>query len=110
MSFTKMREPNRDAGFATHEPRLLGELIKEFASQDGISEKLRSYEVVGDWEKIVGNTIERNTEIIRIENGTLYVQAKNSAWRNELIFAKPAILRKIKENYPASGVEDIFFI
>lgn len=92
------------------EPRRLGDLIKEFASQDSISERLRSYEVVGEWEKIVGDTIGKNTEIVRIENGTLYVRAKNSAWRNELIFVKPTILRRIKEDYPRSGVEDIFFI
>jgi predicted nucleic acid-binding Zn ribbon protein len=93
-----------------YQAKRLGDLIKEFASQDGISEKLRAYEVVGEWERIVGDTIGKNTEIVRIENGTLYVQAKNSAWRNELIFVKPAILNKIRDNYPDSGVEDIFFI
>lgn len=101
---------SRSTALGVHEPRMLGELIKEFTGQDGISEKLRSYEVVGEWEKIVGDTIGKNTEIVRIENGTLYVQAKNSAWRNELIFVKPSILKKIRENYPTSGVEDIFFI
>jgi len=105
-----MPDLNRNAGFAVHEPRPIGDLIKEFTSRDGISEKLRSYEVVGEWEKIVGDTIGKNTEIVRIENGTLYVQVKNSAWRNELIFEKPAILKKIRENYSTSGVEDIFFI
>jgi predicted nucleic acid-binding Zn ribbon protein len=101
---------SRGAAYGAREPKLLGDLIREFASQDGISEKLRSYEVVGEWEKIVGDVIGKNTEIMRIENGTLYVRAKNSAWRNELIFLKPAILHKIRENYPTSGVEDIFFI
>jgi predicted nucleic acid-binding Zn ribbon protein len=93
-----------------HEPKRLGDLIKAFANQDGISEKLRAYEVVGEWEMIVGDTIGRNTEIVRIENGTLYVRAKNSGWRSELIFIKPSILNKIRESYPNSGVEDIFFI
>ncbi len=100
----------REKASNMHGARPLGELIKEFVSQETISEKLRSYEVVGDWETIVGDVVARNTEIVRIENGTLYVQAKNSAWRNELIFIKPTILKKIRENYPASGVEDIFFI
>ncbi len=110
MLYTKMSDFSRNTTQSAHTPRLLGELIKEFTSQDGISEKLRSYEVVGEWEKIVGDTIGKNTEIVRIENGTLYVQAKNGAWRNELIFVKPAILKKIRENYPTSGVENIFFI
>jgi predicted nucleic acid-binding Zn ribbon protein len=101
---------SRSSTHDVHEPRPLGELIKEFTNQDGISEKLRSYEVVGEWEKIVGDTIGKNTEIVRIENGTLYVQTKNGAWRNELIFMKPSILKKIREGYPSSGVENIFFI
>ena len=105
-----MPESDRSQAHEEHGPRPLGELIKEFASRDGISERLRAYEIVGEWEKIVGDAIGRNTEILRIENGTLYVQAKSSAWRNELIFVKPAILKKIKENYPGSGVDDIFFV
>ncbi len=105
-----MSVSDHSTGQSNHQPRKLGELIKEFTSRDGISEKLRSYEVVGEWEEIVGETIGKNTEILRIENGTLYIQAKNSAWRNELIFVKPAILKRIKERYPTSGVEDIFFV
>ncbi|HUI31489.1 MAG TPA: DUF721 domain-containing protein [Candidatus Acidoferrales bacterium] len=100
----------QDAHHGSHDARRVGDLIKEFTSQDGISEKLRAFEVVGNWEKIVGDMIGKNTEIVRIENGTLYVQAKNSAWRNELIFAKATILKKIRENYPDSGVENVFFI
>jgi predicted nucleic acid-binding Zn ribbon protein len=92
------------------EAKRLGDLINEFTHQKGVSEKLRAYQVVGDWEKIVGDLIGKNTDIVRIENGTLYVKTKNGAWRNELIFMKPAILKKIRENYPGSGVEKIFFI
>lgn len=94
----------------TSEARRLGDLIDEFTRQDGIADKLQAYNVVGEWETIVGEVIGRNTEISRIENGTLYVRTKNSAWRNELIFMKPAILKKIRDNYPGSGVDDIFFI
>ncbi len=92
------------------EAKSIGELIKEFSQQENVSEKLRAYQVVGDWEKIVGEAIARNTEISRIENGTLYVKVATSAWRNELVFMKPSILKKIRESFPDSGVHDIFFI
>jgi predicted nucleic acid-binding Zn ribbon protein len=92
------------------EARRLGELIKEFSMQEGVSERLRAYQVVAEWEAIVGVMIGKNTELVRIENGTLYVRAANAAWRNELVFMKPTILAKIREKYPESGVTDIFFI
>ncbi len=92
------------------EAKSLGDLIKEFTKQDNVSFKLRAYQVVGDWEDIVGEAIGRNTEISRVENGILYVKAASAAWRNELVFMKPSILKKIRLNYPDSGVEDIFFI
>ncbi len=88
----------------------LGDLIKEFSRQETVSDKLRAYQVVGEWENIVGEPIGRNTEIVRVENGILYVKAATSAWRNELVFMKPAILKKIRENYPDSGVDELFFI
>lgn len=92
------------------EARKLGDIIKEFVRDETVSSKLKAYQVVGDWEKIVGSLISRNTEISRIENGILYVRTSNSTWRNELVFMKPMIMRKVKENYPDSGVDDIFFI
>jgi len=92
------------------EAKRLGDLIDEYTRQEGVSEKLRSYQVVGDWENIVGELIGKNTELMRIENGTLYVKAKTGPWRNELIFMKPKILKKIKEKYPDSGVENLFFV
>ncbi len=94
----------------THDAKSLGDIIKEFSKKDSVSDKLRSYEVVGEWEKIVGEPIARNTEISRVENGILYVRSASSAWRNELVFMKPAILKKIADEYPDSGVHDIFFI
>ena len=101
---------NGEGPTATHGAKKLGDLIKEFTRQNGVSEKLRAYQVVGDWETIVGEAIAKKTEISRLENGTLYVRTANSTWRNELVFMKPAIMRKIREKYPDSGVEDIFFI
>jgi predicted nucleic acid-binding Zn ribbon protein len=92
------------------EARRLSDLIDEFVRKESVSDKLRSYHVVGDWEKIVGEPISRNTEIIKIENGTLYVRVKTASWRNELIFMKQVILKKIAQNYPNSGVENIFFV
>jgi len=92
------------------EARRLGDLIREFSMQDGVSERLKAYKVVAEWEEIVGGMIGKNTELVRVENGILYVRAANPAWRNELVFMKPSILRKIREKYPESGVTDIFFI
>ncbi len=104
-----MSGSNSDGG-SSRGARRLSELIREFTQQNGVSGKLRSYQVVGDWESIVGEAIARNTEISRLENGTLYIRAVNSTWRNELVFMKPAIMQKIREKYPDSGVVDIFFI
>lgn len=104
-----MSGSNGDNAAGTHGARRLGELIKEFTQQSSVSGKLRAYQVIGDWEAIVGDAIARNTEITRLENGTLYVRTANSTWRNELVFMKPEIMRKIREKYPDSGVEDIFF-
>ncbi len=92
------------------EAKRLDEIIKEFTKEESVSSRLRAYQVVGEWEKIVGPLISRNTEISRIENGILFVKASNSTWRNELVFMKPVIMRKIRESYPDSGVGDIFFI
>ena len=61
------------------------------------------------WEKIVGKTISKNTEIINLKNGTVTVKTSNPIWRNELFLQKQDLLKKIKEAQTELKIKDIIF-
>ncbi len=49
------------------------------------------------WEKIVGSKIATATDVIKIQNNTLYIKCKNPTWKNELQFQKNELLKKIQK-------------
>ena len=60
------------------------------------------------WKTIVGNKIASVTEIIKIENHTLYIKCKNPTWKNELQYQKEEILKNI--NKTTNKVKKIILI
>ena len=50
-----------------------------------------------NWKTIVGPTISKATEIIKIEKHTLYIRCKNPTWKNELQYQKKEIIKQINK-------------
>ena len=61
------------------------------------------------WNKIVGETISKNTEIIGIKNGKISIKTSNPIWRNELTFQKDDLLNRIKKEKPKLNIKEIDF-
>ena len=66
--------------------------------------------IMSIWESVVGNTIYENTKIINIKKDTLLIKTTTPAWRNELLFQKKDILKKLNKNQSTTLIKDIHFI
>jgi len=93
----------------THMSRQIGSAIESVLKQLGIGERLRQYEVLDIWPKVVGERISNVTKAERIHDGKLFVSVKYSTWRNELIFLKKELITKINESMDQNVVKDIIF-
>ena len=61
------------------------------------------------WNKIVGKTISKNTEITGIKNGKITIKTSNPIWRNELTFQKEDLLNRLKKEEPEINIKEIEF-
>ena len=61
------------------------------------------------WKNIVGKTIAKNTEIQIFKNGKITVKTVNPVWRNELIFQKQDLLKRLKKEEPELNIKEIEF-
>jgi predicted nucleic acid-binding Zn ribbon protein len=75
----------------------------------GLSNKIKQYDVINLWSSIVGQQIATVASAERIEKGILFVHVKTSPWRNELIFLKKTLIKKINEEMHQEVVNDIVF-
>ena len=92
-----------------HSPRLIGSALSETLQTLGLEKKVREYEVLAQWSAIVGDQIARVTSAQRIEGGKLFVAVTGAVWRNELVYLKQMLLRKLKAAFPDGIVNDIIF-
>ena len=61
------------------------------------------------WSNMVGKTISKNTEIINIKNGKLTIKTSNPVWRNELIFQKEDLLKRLQKEKLGLNIKEIEF-
>jgi len=89
---------------------LLGSVLNKVFDELGINQSIKRYQVLSDWNDIVGKRISDLTEPQRVADNKIIVKVKNDSWRQELVFYKPAILNKIQTKTGSQTIKDIIFI
>ena len=62
------------------------------------------------WDDVVGVKVSENTTPEKVEAGTLYIKASNPTWRQELMFKKEDILKKLNKKLGEKTIKEIKFI
>ena len=88
----------------------LNSAIKNFLQKNGLEKGVNQNKSIELWPDIVGEKISKNTEPQPVESGTLIIKAKNSAWRQELIFKQSEILESINKKLGKNTIKAIRFI
>jgi len=75
----------------------IGEAIKKFLEQSQIRNGIQALQIEEVWEQIMGKTIARYTEQLRIINDTLFITTQVAPLKQELIFQKEKIIQRVNE-------------
>ena len=92
------------------EPEKIGNAILEALGKMGFTERLRKQSAVTKWPELVGGTIAKQTEALRIDGDTLVVKVYQAAWRQQLVYFKEELLEKLRGELGPDSVEDIRFV
>jgi predicted nucleic acid-binding Zn ribbon protein len=88
----------------------LGNIIRKTLKELGIEKPIQQYEALQIWPRIAGEKISSVTEPRHIANGKLFIKVKNAAWRNELVFHRLELLKKINQQLGHSVIKEIVLI
>lgn len=91
------------------QPLELRSALNNLVHDLGITRRLREYDVVTLWDKIVGEQIARVATAQRVDQHVLYVAVPSASWRAELTMRKREIIEKINHAVGHSVVRDIRF-
>ncbi len=91
-------------------PRSLGEILKQTLEKWDLATTFKRYEVMGEWETIVGVGTAKKSRPLKFQGENMWVEVDHPAWVQELTLLKPEIIKKIKAKFPKTGIKNIRFI
>jgi hypothetical protein len=75
----------------------LGDALRKFLHQSQLKGSIQALQIEEIWEQIMGKTVARYTDRIRIHGQTLYIDTTVAPLRQELLYQKETILRRVNE-------------
>ncbi|MBQ2188996.1 MAG: DUF721 domain-containing protein [Bacteroidales bacterium] len=85
----------------------LGEMIKAFYHDNHRDSALDEQRILDSWNDIVGDFIAAHTLKKSIKNGVFYVKVDADSLRNELVYAKSMLLKKLNSKAESEILKDI---
>ena len=89
--------------------KVIKDLLSDYFKGSNFKEINEVINLNKTWNKIVGKTISKNTEISSIKNGKIIIKTSNPIWRNELTFQKEDLLNRLKKEEPETNIKEIEF-
>ena len=87
----------------------IGSFFRKTLESAGIADRVDRQMAVAFWEEIVGEKLASKTKALKVEKDVLKVRVVSSSWRNELVFFKKEILKKIAKRIGKGKINDIYF-
>jgi predicted nucleic acid-binding Zn ribbon protein len=85
----------------------IGDAIKQFLNQSRIKGGIQALQIEDIWEKVMGKTIARYTENIKVINKTLFITTNVAPLKQELMYQKEKIKLRVNEALGEKVIEDI---
>ena len=88
----------------------LGDMIKAFYHDNHRDSALYEQRILDSWNEIVGDFIAAHTLKKSIKNGVFYVKFDADSLKNEILFAKSMLLKKLNSKAEKEILKEIVII
>ena len=85
----------------------IGDALQKFLDESRIKGSIQALQIEDVWEDIMGKTIARYTEEIKIINDTLFITTHVAPLKQELIFQKEKIKLRVNEALGKKVIKEI---
>ena len=85
----------------------LGDALKYFLNHSRMKGSIQALQIEDVWEQIMGKTIAKYTDKIQIQGKTLYITTSMAPLKQELLFQKDNIVKRVNEILGEHVVKDV---
>lgn len=83
------------------------EAMQQFLNQSKLKQRVQGLQIKDVWEQLMGTTIAKYTDDIRLVNGSLIISTSTAPLKQELIFQKEKIRNRINEVFHEHVVKEV---
>jgi predicted nucleic acid-binding Zn ribbon protein len=95
--------------YRNEEPTKLNSALDQMFEVYRIKGKANQTTIINLWEELMGKTIASRTTKMFFKGKVLYVQLSSAPLKQELIMAKPKIMKLLTDKVGKEAIEDIVF-
>lgn len=91
-------------------PTRLSALLEKTLARFGLDRRLDDYRIWQAWDEVVGRTISRNAQPVRLDGDRLVVTVRSSTWLQELTLLQGELLSRLNEWMGREVVTELYFV
>lgn len=91
-------------------PTRLSGLLEQALARLRLDRRLDDYRVWQAWDEVVGRTISRNAQPVRLDGSRLVVAVRSSTWLQELSLLQHELIVRLNEWMQREVVRELFFV
>ena len=85
----------------------IGDAIRQFLNQSRIKGDIQALQVNDVWEKVMGKTVARYTDNLKVINKTLFITTSVAPLKQELMYQKEKIKLRVNEALGDKIIEEV---
>lgn len=85
----------------------IGDAIRQFLNGSRIKGEIQALQVEDVWEKVMGKTIARYTDNLKVINRTLFITTNVAPLKQELMYQKEKIMQRVNEALGEKVIDDV---
>lgn len=85
----------------------LQEAMQQFLKKSRLKSGVQAAQIEDVWEKIMGNTIAKYTDNIKIIGHTLFISSSVAPLKNELMYQKDIIIERVNEALGENLIKEV---
>lgn len=85
----------------------MGDALRMMLNKSNLRNGVRKVQIEEVWETVMGKTIAKYTERLKIINKTLFITTYMGPLKNELMYQKPQIIQRINEAFGETVISEV---
>ncbi len=89
------------------EAKSIGEILRQYLKVTQLENLAWEERIAQSWQSLLGDEVTRETERLRLEEGTLYVTLRSPSLKNDLMYNRRQIIEEVNRMLGSEAVKAI---